>query len=382
MVAGGALLVALLIALIGGWLALSALGLFSRAGFRSATTTVLDVVKLAFALVAGLGAVVGLVIAYRKQVFAEEANKREAAREHRESTRLFNERFTSAAAQLGAEQAGVRLAGVYSMEGLADDWAAGRQKCIDVLCALVRRGHAEQPAPDAPLAEHLAWDDDRQLRHTIMRVVAGHLKPGGMRSWHQHSFDFTGAVVDGGEWKDVYLTGGAITFAQARFVDGTLDFREAQLRGGLLDFRHAVFAGGTLNLSGCVLDGGGIDFSDAHLEGGRIDFGRAKAPGDVFVPARVAGEVFLCRCHFAGAEVEFSDSSLAGAVLDFRDTEFAAGVLKFDRTELTAANLDVRGATFAGGVVDLSKAALSDPRPFADAVPHGVLLPPLPAPVE
>jgi uncharacterized protein YjbI with pentapeptide repeats len=375
-VAAGALIIALAVVLAGGWLALSVLGLLNRASIRSTTGTVLDVVKLAFALVAGLGAVVGLVIAYRKQVFAEQAHEREAAREHRERTRLFNERFTSAAAQLGSEQAGVRLAGVYSMEGLADDWTTGRQKCIDVLCALARRGHAEEPEPDAPLAERLAWDDDRQLRHTIMRVVARHLKDGDVRSWRSHSFDFTGAIVDGGEWKDIRLTGGTITFAQARFIAGSLDFREANFSGGLLDFRHAMFAGGTLNLSGCVLNGGGIDFSDARFDGGRVDFGRSQTPGDIYIPATVVGEVFFCRSRFRGTYLDFSDSGLINALLDFRDSEIGAGTMKFDRTTMTAANLDFLRASFMGGVVDLSQATLNDPQPFTDRVPVGVLLPP------
>jgi hypothetical protein len=32
----------------------------------------------------------------------------------------------------------VRLAGVYAMGELADDWQAGQQACIDVLCAYLR----------------------------------------------------------------------------------------------------------------------------------------------------------------------------------------------------------------------------------------------------
>jgi hypothetical protein len=52
--------------------------------------------------------------------------------------RLFNERFTTAAGQLGSETPAVRLAGVYAMAGLADDWTDQRQTCIDVLCAYLR----------------------------------------------------------------------------------------------------------------------------------------------------------------------------------------------------------------------------------------------------
>ncbi len=42
-------------------------------------------------------------------------------------TRTLNERFATAAGQLGNDkQAAVRLAGVYAMAGLADDWPENR----------------------------------------------------------------------------------------------------------------------------------------------------------------------------------------------------------------------------------------------------------------
>jgi hypothetical protein len=37
-------------------------------------------------------------------------------------TQLFNERFSTASDKLGHEQAATRLAGVYALAGLADDW--------------------------------------------------------------------------------------------------------------------------------------------------------------------------------------------------------------------------------------------------------------------
>ena len=52
-------------------------------------------------------------------------------------TRTLNERFATAAGQLGSDKPpAVRLAGVYAMAGLADDWQENRQTCVDVLCAL------------------------------------------------------------------------------------------------------------------------------------------------------------------------------------------------------------------------------------------------------
>lgn len=65
---------------------------------------------------AGAGALVALVVAYRRQRVAEDR------------TPVFNDRFTAIAAQLGADKAAVRLAGVHAMAGLADDWAENRPK--------------------------------------------------------------------------------------------------------------------------------------------------------------------------------------------------------------------------------------------------------------
>jgi hypothetical protein len=55
-----------------------------------------------------------------------------------ERTRTLNERFATAAEQLGSDKPAVRLAGVYAMAGLADDWEENRQTCVHVPCAYLR----------------------------------------------------------------------------------------------------------------------------------------------------------------------------------------------------------------------------------------------------
>ena len=68
-------------------------------------------------------------------------------------TRTLNERFATAAGQLGSDQpAAVRLAGVYAMAGLADDWnfaKANQQTCVDVLCAYLRMPYEPDPGGTA-----------------------------------------------------------------------------------------------------------------------------------------------------------------------------------------------------------------------------------------
>ncbi|WP_233169136.1 hypothetical protein [Streptomyces tsukubensis] len=65
--------------------------------------TLSDLVKLSFGVVAGAGALVALVVAYRRQRVDE-------AGAHRETTRLHTERFTAAVEQLGSDSPAVRSA--------------------------------------------------------------------------------------------------------------------------------------------------------------------------------------------------------------------------------------------------------------------------------
>ena len=62
------------------------------------------------------------------------------------------------------------------MAGLADDWKANRQACVNVLCAYLRLP-ADQPdakAEEAKSKEWLAYRADLEVRHTIIRAIAKH----------------------------------------------------------------------------------------------------------------------------------------------------------------------------------------------------------------
>ena len=93
-------------------------------------------------------------------------------------TRTLNERFATAAGQLGSDKPpAVRLAGVYAMAGLADDWPENRQTCVDVLCAYLRLPYEPDPGDDADPAEASSpYRASREVRHTVIRVITAHLK--------------------------------------------------------------------------------------------------------------------------------------------------------------------------------------------------------------
>lgn len=96
-------------------------------------------------------------------------------------TRTLNERFATAAEQLGGDKPpAVQLAGVYAMAVLADDWEKYRQTCVDVLCAYLRMPYEPDPGEDAPRPERLAFQVGREVRHTVIRVIAACLLHAGI----------------------------------------------------------------------------------------------------------------------------------------------------------------------------------------------------------
>src|SRR6185437_4685270 len=126
-------------------------------------------------------------------------------------TRTLNERFATAAGQLGSDKPpAVRLAGVYAMAGLADDWAENRQTCVDVLCGYLRMPYEPDPGQDTPAAQRLAFQAIREVRHSVIRVIAAHLKRDAAVSWQGLNFDFTGVVFDGGDFYGACFSGGEI----------------------------------------------------------------------------------------------------------------------------------------------------------------------------
>ena len=142
-------------------------------------------------------------------------------------TRTLNERFATAAGQLGSDKPAVRLAGVYAMAGLADDWEENRQTCVDVLCGYLRMPYEPDPGQDAPEPERLVFQAIREVRHTVIRVITAHLKKDAAVSWQGLNFDFTGVVFDGGDFGGAQFSGGTVRFGTAEFSGGEVDFSRA-----------------------------------------------------------------------------------------------------------------------------------------------------------
>jgi uncharacterized protein YjbI with pentapeptide repeats len=365
------------------------------------TATLYDILKVAFAFAAGIGGVVALVTAYRRQRVSEfahqlatraeeRANRTEQQQheiaqqaEHREANRLFNERFTTAAGQLGHDNPAIRLAGVYAMAGLADDWIDQRQTCVDVLCAYLRMPYQPWPPEDAPAVEHQAFLAIREVRHTVIRVIASHLQADELRAataqdWRGLDFDFTGALFDGGDFDGIVVTGGTMSFRNAQFSLDELSFYEAQFIGGRVDFTDCQIHSGEINFMDAQFCGSSVDFFNSRFNGGMVRFKGAKfTEGTVtfymakfdrgtvrfhdaqfdggFVGFNTAqfshGLVDFLGARFNGSEIRFNDADFKGSPVIFAHAQFSSGEVSFTGAHFGSGTLDFQNAQFIGGNV-------------------------------
>ncbi|MEU3183560.1 pentapeptide repeat-containing protein [Streptomyces sp. NPDC006923] len=332
-----------------GWDLLGARSL--RPERQLTSSTLFDLVKLAFGVVAGAGALVALVVAYRRQRVDEDGALREA-------TRLHTERFTTAVSQLGEESAAIRLGGVHALAGLADDapTRALRQTCIDVLCAYLRLPYtAETDLPQNDSAAHHAYLSAREVRHTVIRLIRDHLRPGigHPDSWHGHDFDFTNAVFDGGDFTHAAFSGGTFNFAGARFSGGVF-------------FTHAKFNGGNLFFTGAEFTNSSPLFVEADFSGGEVDFSGAKF---THCP------LFFVNANFRGGSVDFTEAKLSECQLHFNAATFTDGLINFAGAQFDRVTINVDGARFEEGTIDFRTTRGAPPAGLRLPPPTGLLLP-------
>ena len=272
-------------------------------------------------------------------------------------TRTLNERFDTVAEQLGSDRPpAVRLAAVYAMAGLADDWQDHRQMCVDVLCAYLRMPYEPGPGDDAPVEKRLAFQASREVRHTVIRVITAHLNGTAPVSWCGLNFDFAGAVFDGGDFSDAKLSGGTVNFSNAEFSSGTVNFAGAEFSGGTVNFAGAKFSGAGVNFFLAKFSGAMVDFAGAKISGGTVGFGYAGFSGGPvnFSSAKFSGAaVHFFHSKFTGESPKFTGADISGGTVFFHATEFSGGTVSFSRAEFSSETVDFTGAEFSGGTVRL-----------------------------
>ncbi|MFE5688219.1 pentapeptide repeat-containing protein [Streptomyces sp. NPDC056512] len=349
-----------------GWELLGAQGLTPE--YRIDSKTLFDLVKLSFGVVAGAGALVALVVAYRRQRVDEDGALREA-------TRLHTERFTTAVSQLGEESAAVRLGGVHALAGLANDAPTRelRQTCIDVLCAYIRlpyTAEADLPQDDAD-ARH-AYLSLREVRRTVIRLIRDQLRLPieDPHSWQGHDLDFTGVTFDGGDFTGSRFSGGSVTFTGATFSRG-FSFANAAFSGGTVEFVNSTFSGHIITFVGAVFSGGTVYFSNSVVSGGMLTFHQAVFSGSrvIFTGADFSGgTVNFSHATFSGGIADFAGTTLSGATVRFARANFSNCATSFLAARFSGSTVDFTGAKFSGGRVQFAGATFSGGTvDFADA---------------
>lgn len=237
-------------------------------------------------ILSGTGVILGALIAAgvgiwtsrfttRKQLEITERTLKEQRESFRrtlehQQTQLFNERFAVAADKLGHSQPSTRLAGVYAMAGLADDWESQRQACIEVLCAYLRLPY------ETDTASPRYREGEREIRRTIIRVIRDHLRPGYTKvPWGGYNFSFEGAVFDCGDLSHILLSGGHLSFHGVKFLTGTFHFTGAQFDGTQVWFNSAHFLGANVKFERARFVRGSVTFTGAEYTGGTISFKHA-----------------------------------------------------------------------------------------------------------
>jgi len=302
-------------------------------------------------------------------------------------------RFQDASKQLGEEHPTVRLAGLYAMAQLADEWTQQRQTCVDVLCAYLRASREPQDQPEQGGGP---TDQDLSVRRAAVGIIASRLRTGPKSGWHGCDFDFTEASMDVGDFGGVSFLTGRFTFDRVRF-SGPVSFDGARFAGAAVSFRgaifeaqsevtfhHAHFTAGSVTFDGATFSGGAVRFTPAELvspcritfEGARLGAGGSvlfdgtlRGPEVSFAGAlfvRGAGEVsfaatFVNRVSFDGAEfhrtVRFDGAVLSGAELSFEKAKLdAGGTLTFVGAQCAGASFLLGGVVAMGGRMDLTGA--------------------------
>ncbi|MFE3146573.1 pentapeptide repeat-containing protein [Streptomyces sp. NPDC059218] len=329
-------------------------------------TTLFDLLKLSFGVVAGAGALVALVVAYRRQRVDE-------AGAHREATRLHTERFSQAVDKLGSDSPAVRLGGVHALAGLADDAPTQdlRQTCIDVLCAYLRLPFAPDPGVDpAHQEEHHRYLALREVRHTILRLIGDHyrLPRGTQRSWQGCDLDLTGVVIDGNmSFSGAEFSSCTVNFSGATFSDGTVNFSSAMFSSGLVHFSGATFSGGKVIFDRATFSCGMANFAGATFSGGTVSFGLATfSDGPVsFDRATFSdGTVSFDRATFSGGGLFFNQATFAGGTVDFGGAMFSDGMLDFTDAAGPAPNGLLTAVSTAGSAPILLPSAWVPPDPW------------------
>ncbi|MFV0458984.1 MAG: pentapeptide repeat-containing protein [Actinomycetales bacterium] len=269
-----------------------------------------------------------------------------------EAVAALHTRYTEAAKQLGDEKAAVRLAGVYAMAALADDWlnrgnTADAQACVNVLCAYLRMPRAsDEETQDQDEAQDQDRDQETPVRDAIIAALTSHrdILHG---TWKSLDFNLKAANLAGANLTRANLTEADLTKA---------DLERANLAGATLTGANLTWA----NLDGADLDAATLtaaNLTEAYLT--EADLTEADLRGANLTEADLRG-ADLTEANLTEAnldEANLTEANLRRANL----TEANLTEANLRRANLTEATLTEANLSKANlSKANLSKANLTD----------------------
>lgn len=284
-----------------------------------------------------LAAVIGIPLAiWRSLVAKQQAN----ASEHQAKTaekRLRNETYEKGAEMLGSQTPSVRLGGIYSLKGLANEKPEEYQEQVmELLCAFIRNPPQEKEQTEKGNQQRTTKTEERKpslppiLRDDVQTViniiVYRHRELIGGLKWGQYkNLDLRGANLIGiqaveGDLKNAMLNGAQLSRGR---------FQKTKLTGSNLvksNLKGANLTGADLNkcnfresdLSGIYAKN--ADFSECDVNG--VNLNKALVSEAKFTKARVSNSNFSkatmqrAKLDFCTIiDVDFSKASMWRAVL-------------------------------------------------------------------
>lgn len=335
-----------------------------------------DMARATAAITAVLGAAVGLAIALLKQRSTEQTTRltHETTRLAVQTTALAVERheldavaalrgrYTTAAEQLGDDSPVVRLAGVYAMAALADEWAdEGRptevQTCVDVLCAYLRTPRAYEAD------DEVSRTADREVRQTIVRVISSHLRPSTERTWGACDFDFSNAVFDFDTSFDLAtFSGEIISFDGASFSGENTEFTETVFSGRKISFMRTSFSGENTSFEEATFSSEITTFDLATFSGEKTSFDHATFTSEItsfdaatfsakftsFNRATFSGATSMTEAVFSSVKTSFAQTKFPAYYMAFVEATFSGANTFFAEAVFSGSNTLFHGATFSG----------------------------------
>lgn len=212
----------------------------------------------------GLMVIIAAVITFWSASIAQRTTERNNIREHfREVERNFRNRFSEISRLLSETSLIGRLAAVYSLAALADEWYrygqqiddeqlgwTERQVCINLLCAYLR---------SANLGDS---QREREVRDSAIDVIREKIKiarPGNsIASWSNHKFNFSGADLTNSDFSRCVFHGSSLNMSGANLT--CANFSRSALKG-------ASFSGAVVEDAKFI----GADLTNADFTGVDLD---------------------------------------------------------------------------------------------------------------